>query len=451
MNLLLIILIVVAVLALSGWGYGYYAARPVAVTDVAVAPDAGPSPLIHLIGVLGLLALVAFIRPVGDRRGTSASRPSRRRDHCWNLLASRSVLRGRPVSFGIRHSDRPPAAVRWGRAPRRRPYAAPPGPGERGRPGGRVPAVRVRGWPGRLGLTGFVRNQGDGVRGRGRGGAGGPGPVPGRARRPPAAAGPHRRRPVESHPAGATTGRSGSSRAGRQAGRPAFLPGGRGHLPGVPGRAVRPGRPPVPLSVPQLHQLRAAADDHPGTPRTTASGRRWRRSPCAPRAGAEYDDPADRRFHAQPTACPACGPRLRLLDACGTADRRTGPARPAAVRRLRGGRIGAVKGLADTTWPATPANDAAVAELRRRKHRDEKPFAVMVADLAAAARLCEVAPAEARPARRRRARPIVLLRAAAGAGRRATRSRPGNPYLGVMLPYTPLHHLLLRDVRRARW
>jgi hypothetical protein len=61
MDLLLIILIVVAVLALSGWGYGYYGARPVAVTDAAVAPDAGPSPLVHLIGVLGLLALVAFI------------------------------------------------------------------------------------------------------------------------------------------------------------------------------------------------------------------------------------------------------------------------------------------------------------------------------------------------------------------------------------------------------
>jgi hypothetical protein len=61
MSLLLIILIVVAVIALSGWGYGYYGARPVAVTDAAVAPDAGPSPLIHLIGVLGLLALVAFV------------------------------------------------------------------------------------------------------------------------------------------------------------------------------------------------------------------------------------------------------------------------------------------------------------------------------------------------------------------------------------------------------
>jgi hydrogenase maturation protein HypF len=157
---------------------------------------------------------------------------------------------------------------------------------------------------------------------------------------------------------------------------------------------------------------------------------------------AEYENPADRRFHAQPIACPVCGPRLSLLDATG---KLRNVADPLAVLAdaLRAGRIGAVKGLGGYHLACDAANAAAVAELRRRKHRDEKPLAVMVTDLAAAARLCHVGDVEKQlllgPSR-----PIVLLE------KRLPESlpdeiAPGNSRLGVMLPYTPLHHLLLRD------
>jgi hydrogenase maturation protein HypF len=159
--------------------------------------------------------------------------------------------------------------------------------------------------------------------------------------------------------------------------------------------------------------------------------------PCA----AEYGDPANRRFHAQPIACRDCGPRLRAADAQGRA---LDPADPLAwfAELLRGGAIGAVKGLGGYHLACDATTDAAVARLRSRKHREEKPFAVMVAGLEDAERLCLLDDAEVRlltsPAR-----PVVLLR------RResipiAPSVAPGNPCLGVMLPYTPLHELLLR-------
>ena len=111
---------------------------------------------------------------------------------------------------------------------------------------------------------------------------------------------------------------------------------------------------------------------------------------------------------------------------------------------LRAGKIGALKGLGGYHLACDARNAAAVAELRRRKHRDEKPFAVMVADEAAAAALCEVGPAE-RALLSSPRRPIVLLRERSP-GIVAREVAPGNPWLGVMLPYTPLHHLLLRAV-----
>lgn len=158
---------------------------------------------------------------------------------------------------------------------------------------------------------------------------------------------------------------------------------------------------------------------------------------------AEYDDPADRRFHAQPTACPDCGPRLLALDAAG----RPLPARdPLALfaEALRGGKIGAMKGLGGYHLTCSAHDQAAVAELRRRKHRDEKPFAVMVADASAAEALAEVGPAERDLLRSPRS-PIVLLQKRV-TGTVAEEVAPGNPSLGVMLPYTPLHHLLMRAV-----
>ncbi|OWK45315.1 carbamoyltransferase HypF [Fimbriiglobus ruber] len=161
-----------------------------------------------------------------------------------------------------------------------------------------------------------------------------------------------------------------------------------------------------------------------------------------PACRAEYDDPTDRRFHAQPVACPACGPRLSLVDGDGS-PRSVADPLGEAVAAVRAGQILAVKGLGGYHLACDAGNEGAVAELRRRKHRDEKPFAVMVADIEAAKRLAEVSDAEATLLRDPR-RPIVLLRRRPSAGL-AAGVAPGNPAVGLMLPYTPLHHLLLRD------
>ncbi|HEY6495680.1 MAG TPA: carbamoyltransferase HypF, partial [Trebonia sp.] len=198
-------------------------------------------------------------------------------------------------------------------------------------------------------------------------------------------------------------------------------------------------------------------------PLTTMAG-----FPMCEQCAAEYHDPANRRFHAQPTCCPVCGPRLRLLDPEGKPLPRPPSALPppsiAAAYLRRRGAIIAVKGLGGYHLAADASNEEAVAALRARKHREDKPFAVMVADLAAARRLCYVDDAEAAlltgPAR-----PIVLL------ARRpdlapppdlawrldvtrppdadvAASVAPGNRQLGLMLPYTPLHHLLLAALGR---
>ena len=158
-----------------------------------------------------------------------------------------------------------------------------------------------------------------------------------------------------------------------------------------------------------------------------------------PDCAAEYADPADRRFHAEAVCCPACGPTLRLLGA----GRTELPGNPLtrAVELLRDSNVLAVKGIGGYHLVVAARDAAAVAALRARKHREDRPFALMVADLAAAEELCDVGPLEesllVSPAR-----PIVLL-----ARRRdadvAPVVAPGAPTLGVMLPYTPLHALLL--------
>ena len=163
------------------------------------------------------------------------------------------------------------------------------------------------------------------------------------------------------------------------------------------------------------------------------------------RCAAEYHDPADRRFHAQPTCCPACGPRLALLNSGD--DDSTDPLR-AAAGLLRRGQILAVKGLGGYHLAADAACEQAVAALRARKHREDKPFAVMAADLPAARQLAEI-DATAADLLTSAARPIVLLprREKAGPGTAvAPATAPANRQLGVMLPYTPLHHLLLQAV-----
>ncbi|MGE3807507.1 MAG: carbamoyltransferase HypF [Gemmataceae bacterium] len=154
---------------------------------------------------------------------------------------------------------------------------------------------------------------------------------------------------------------------------------------------------------------------------------------------AEYEDPTNRRFHAQPTACAVCGPRLFLHETSNAAETL---ARFAAA--LRAGQIGALKGLGGYHLACDATNQDAVALLRRRKERDEKPFALMVTDVESARRLCTVSAAEA-GLLASSARPIVLLRKLPGA-RVAEAVAPGNPQLGIMLPYTPLHHLLMREL-----
>jgi hydrogenase maturation protein HypF len=158
---------------------------------------------------------------------------------------------------------------------------------------------------------------------------------------------------------------------------------------------------------------------------------------------AEYDDPRDRRFHAQPVACPACGPRLRALDAKTRAEL-AGDALAVAVSALRAGQIGAVKGLGGYHLACDAKDDRACRELRARKHRDDKPFAILVRDLDAAERLAWISPRE-RELLVSPARPIVLL-ARRDDGGVAGAVAPDSALLGVMLPHAPLHHLLARDV-----
>ena len=155
---------------------------------------------------------------------------------------------------------------------------------------------------------------------------------------------------------------------------------------------------------------------------------------------AEYDDPLDRRFHAQPNACPVCGPRVGLWDA---RRREMGPGDPiaAAAELIRQGQIVAVKGLGGFHLAADALNAAAVARLRQRKLREEKPFAVMSPDLDAIRAYAVVEPDDETLLRSIQ-RPIVLLRKNE-TGRLAEEVAPRNPCVGAMLPYTPLHHLLL--------
>jgi hydrogenase maturation protein HypF len=157
---------------------------------------------------------------------------------------------------------------------------------------------------------------------------------------------------------------------------------------------------------------------------------------------AEYEDPLDRRFHAQPNACPVCGPRVRLLDANAAEIDSEDPV-AATAARLAAGAIVAVKGLGGYHLVCDAANERAVAALRARKHREDKPFALMVSDATAAAELIEVS-SQARALLESPARPIVLARRRARAAV-AGAVAPGAPELGVMLPYTPLHHLLIGD------
>ena len=155
---------------------------------------------------------------------------------------------------------------------------------------------------------------------------------------------------------------------------------------------------------------------------------------------AEYDDPTDRRFHAEPNACPACGPRLALWDASGTILARDDAALRAAVDAVRNGGIVAVKGVGGFHLVTHAYDDAAVRRLRTRKRREDKPFAVMFPTIAAVRASC-LLDAAAELLLRGAARPIVLLRRSGVPV--APSVAPANPRLGALLPYAPLHHLLM--------
>ena len=157
-------------------------------------------------------------------------------------------------------------------------------------------------------------------------------------------------------------------------------------------------------------------------PNTTMAGFRM----CAA-CQAEYDDPGNRRFHAQPNACAECGPQLSAPIA-------------EAQRRLSEGAIVAIRGLGGFHLACDPRNDGAVRLLRERKRRSDKPFALMARDLAAVEAFCAVSDDDRRALAGPR-RPIVILPRRADSGISAVVA-PGNNTIGVMLPYTPLHHLL---------
>ncbi|MBI4757250.1 MAG: carbamoyltransferase HypF [Betaproteobacteria bacterium] len=162
-----------------------------------------------------------------------------------------------------------------------------------------------------------------------------------------------------------------------------------------------------------------------------------------PRCLAEYRDPADRRFHAEPNACPVCGPHLTLLDAEG---RRVPTGDPLAevMLHLLCGEIVAVKGLGGFHLMCDARDGRAVERLRARKAREQKPFAVMVANVASARRWARLSPAEEAMLAGRE-RPIVLARSRPSVARELCGVAPGLEQIGVMLPYAPLHVLLFHE------
>jgi hydrogenase maturation protein HypF len=163
-----------------------------------------------------------------------------------------------------------------------------------------------------------------------------------------------------------------------------------------------------------------------------------------PECHREYDDPSDRRFHAQPNACPVCGPQVRLLDRFGQ-ELRVKPEDPVmrTARLMRERAIVAIKGLGGYHLACDPFDEGAVRTLRDRKVRQDKPFALMARNLEQLRELCRIGPKEEKlltsPAR-----PIVLLERLGRSGI-AEEVAPRQNTLGVMLAYTPLHHLLLHD------
>lgn len=171
--------------------------------------------------------------------------------------------------------------------------------------------------------------------------------------------------------------------------------------------------------------------------------------PLCAECRCEYANEHDRRFHAQPMACPHCGPQLSLYDGRGNLLESKNAALQTVAEAIGFGKIVALKSLGGYHLACSAANDESVARLRRLKQRDAKPLAIMVSDLTAARKLCDVSAAEA-AILASPASPIVLLRRCTALGAHdgiAASVAPRSNELGIMLPYTPLHHLLLRAVQ----
>lgn len=192
---------------------------------------------------------------------------------------------------------------------------------------------------------------------------------------------------------------------------------------------------------PRYSILRALPYDRPNT---SMSG-----FALCPACRAEYDDPRDRRFHAQPNACPVCGPHIELWRPDGSAIHTHHDALIEAARAVRAGAVVAVKSLGGFHLVVLAADDLAVRRLRERKGREAKPFALLFQSIDQVRQVCAVTPLEDRLLRSAEA-PIVLLRRhrgrSGGEAEVAPAVAPDNPCLGVMLPNTPLHHLLMAEV-----
>ncbi len=169
--------------------------------------------------------------------------------------------------------------------------------------------------------------------------------------------------------------------------------------------------------------------------------------PMCPDCQKEYEDPANRRFHAQPNACPVCGPQLEWWDSDGKPLAQKDEALRTAVQALQAGHVVALKGLGGFQLLVDARNEVAVQKLRQRKHREEKPFALMFPSMESIRAVCDVSALEERLLKSPEA-PIVLLEILSSGLNSAIAPgvAPNNPFIGAMLPYTPLHHLLMADL-----
>ena len=189
---------------------------------------------------------------------------------------------------------------------------------------------------------------------------------------------------------------------------------------------------------PRFSILEALPYDRPNTS--------MRKFTMCPNCTREYHDPHDRRFHAQPNACPDCGPQLELWASDGTIRAQGNDALSQAAEAVRGGHILALKGIGGFQLIVDATKERAVAALRTRKRREEKPFALMYPSLEEAREDCRVSALEERLLLSPES-PIVLLERRTTTTPLAPSLAPRNPALGVMLPYSPLHHLLMRALQ----